>query len=248
MCVGHWIAEIEKEELTRGVPSAQFWTQVQGVLAADCILGCNPLVAPSAFARSTLEGWGRLTGAPPASTVLNLLTLSGPEQRQLYLTHNGLLAGGIWYALTRKSTLDPQVRARLCAGAAMVYVFRRGTRTAAAKGSWRTGIVYATKKAEGRTLWASTAAMSGPQRLEDLRIRLSRLRLTADGVDPADPAVARRRTAPREGHIDTPVSSWPRTALLKTMGAWVRPSSLWETGYQLGVWQLSGLRPPHDLS
>ncbi len=41
------IAEVEKEELTRWVPSAQFWTQVKSVLAADCILGCNPLFAPS---------------------------------------------------------------------------------------------------------------------------------------------------------------------------------------------------------
>ena len=188
----NWIKEIEKEELTRGVPSAQFWTQVQGVLAADCILGCNPLVAPSAFARAyrtwgTLEGWDRLTGAPPASTVFNLLTLTGIEQRQMCLTHSGLSAGGAWYALTRKSTLDPQVKARLCAGAAVVYVFCRGTRAAAAKGSWRKGTVCATKTAEGWTLWASPAAVSGPQRLEDLRFRLSRLRLTADGVDPADP-------------------------------------------------------------
>ncbi len=137
------------------MPSAQFWTQVQGVLAADCILGCNPLVAPSAFARAyrnwgTLEGWGGLTGAPPTSTVLNLLTLSMPEQRQMCLTHNGLPEGGAWYALTRKSTLDPQVKVRLCAGAALrlVYVFRKGTRAAAAKGSWRKGTVGATKTAE----------------------------------------------------------------------------------------------------
>jgi hypothetical protein len=165
-----WKAEVEKEELTRGVPSAQFWTQVQGVLGADCILGCNPLIAPSAFARAyrnwgTLEGWGRLTGAPPTSTVLNLLTLSMPEQWQMCLTHNGFPAGGAWYALTRKSTLDPQVKARLCAAAALVYVFRGGTRAAAAKGSWRKGIVGATKMAEGWTLWASSAAVSGQQAL-----------------------------------------------------------------------------------
>ena len=103
------------------------------------------------------------------------------------LTHNGLPAGGAWYALTRKSTLDPQVKARLCAGAALVYVFRRGTRAAAAKGSWRKGTVGATKTAEGWTLWASSAAVSGPQASGELKLRLSHLRLTADGVDPADP-------------------------------------------------------------
>jgi hypothetical protein len=33
----------------------------------------------------------------------------------------------------------------------------------------------------------SSAAMSGPQALGELKVRLSRLRLIADGVDPADP-------------------------------------------------------------
>ncbi len=50
---------MEKEELIQGVPSSQFWTQVQGLLKADCILGCNPLVAPSAFPRA-YKNWGTL--------------------------------------------------------------------------------------------------------------------------------------------------------------------------------------------
>jgi hypothetical protein len=116
------------------------------------------------------------------------------------LTYNGLPAGGAWYALTRKSTLDPQVKARLCAGAALVYVFHRGTRAAAAKGSWRKGAVSATKTAEGWTLWASSAAVSGPpaQALGELKLRLSHLRLTADGVDPADPCSGEAAHGPVE--------------------------------------------------
>jgi hypothetical protein len=35
-----WIAGVDQDELSRGVPSAQFWTQVQGVLEVGCILGC----------------------------------------------------------------------------------------------------------------------------------------------------------------------------------------------------------------
>ncbi len=48
-----WIAGVDLEEHSRGVPSAQFWTQVQGVLEVDCIIGCNrdPLVAPSAMGK-----------------------------------------------------------------------------------------------------------------------------------------------------------------------------------------------------
>jgi hypothetical protein len=64
------------ERITQSrVPISQFWTQVQLVLTAVCNFGCNPLVAPSAFQRTsknwgTLEGWSRLTDAPPASTVI----------------------------------------------------------------------------------------------------------------------------------------------------------------------------------
>ena len=45
----------------------------------------------------------------------------------------------------------------------------------------------ATETAEGWTHWASSAAVSGPQASGELKRRLSHLRLTADGVDPADP-------------------------------------------------------------
>ena len=114
-----------------------------------------------------LEGWGRLTAAPPASTVLNLLTLSEPEQRQMCLTHKGLSAGA-GLVLTY-----PEVHTCSAGEGAPVCRYCRGTRAAAAQGSW--------------TLWASPAAVSGLQGLGVLRIRLSRLRLTADGVDPADP-------------------------------------------------------------
>lgn len=186
-----WIAGVDKEEGTRGVPSAQFWTQVQGVLEADCVLGCNPLVAPSVFARAhrnwgTLEGWGGLNGVPPASTVLNLLTLTPPEQRQMCLACRVLTAGGVWFALTRRSTLDPQVKTLLTARGAALHTFGRGTRAAAAKGSWRSGKVRATKTSESWILWASSVVMANQQRRAELKLRLSNLRLTADGVDPSD--------------------------------------------------------------
>ncbi len=81
------------------MPSAQFWIQDQGVLEAGCILGCNLLVAPSAFPCAyrtwgTLEGWGRLNGIPPVRTVYNLLRLTMAEQRQNCFVQGGLTAGG----------------------------------------------------------------------------------------------------------------------------------------------------------
>jgi hypothetical protein len=44
-----WIAQVEKEETLKGVPSAQFWNVLGASLAIDCIIGCSPLVAPSSF-------------------------------------------------------------------------------------------------------------------------------------------------------------------------------------------------------
>ncbi len=80
------------------------------------------------------------------------------------------------------------MKARLVAEANPVHVFGRGTRAAAARGSWRKGILRATKTAEGwtRTLWASLAAVAGRPRRAELKLRLQNLRLTADGVDPSD--------------------------------------------------------------
>jgi ribonuclease HI len=130
---------------------------------------------------------GRLPGTRSARTLYNLLTLSMDEQRQNCLVRGGLAAGGIWYALTRTSTLDPQVKVRLVEEANPVHVFGRGTRAAAARGSWRKGILRATKASEGWTLWASLEAVAGRQRRAELKLRLQNLRLTADGVDPSDP-------------------------------------------------------------
>ncbi len=64
-----WITEVETDESARGVPSTQYWTQVQGVLEGDCILGCSPLVAPAAFARAlrnmgSQEGRGHSKRSP----------------------------------------------------------------------------------------------------------------------------------------------------------------------------------------
>ena len=106
-----WIADIEQAETSKGVPSAQFWTHVQSMLHGDCILGCNPLVAPLAFTRAykclqSQEGWGHAIITAPTCTVYNLLTVSRPEQLCLC---RGLTAGAAWYALTRRSALDPQV-------------------------------------------------------------------------------------------------------------------------------------------
>ena len=47
-----WIAWVEQEETSRGVPSAQFFKGLKTALALDGIYGCCPLLAPSPFQRS----------------------------------------------------------------------------------------------------------------------------------------------------------------------------------------------------
>jgi hypothetical protein len=138
---------------------------------------CSSAISCSYRTWGTQKGWGRLTRTGSAR-LYNLLTLSMDEQRQNGLVRGGLAAGGIGYALTRTSTLDPQVKTRLVAEANPVHVFGRGTRAAAARGSWRKGILKATKTAEGWTLWASLSAVAGRQRRAELKLRLQHLRLT----------------------------------------------------------------------
>ena len=67
-----YIGRVEKDELTGGVPSAQLChTQVQGVLGADCLIGCNlplMLVSPRAY-----WDWGTLTRLrSPLISIYNL--------------------------------------------------------------------------------------------------------------------------------------------------------------------------------
>ena len=184
-----WIAAIEIDEAAKGVPSTEFWAQVQGVLEGDCILGCNPLVAPAAFARAfrnmgSLEGWGHADRSPITRAVYSLLTI--PKLEQLHMCR-GLTAEGCWYVLTRRSTLAPEMKRHLEARANPCHVFPRGTRAAAAKGSWRTGKMGTTKILENWSLWASLGAAPNQQRRAELKLRLTALHFTVEGVAPSDP-------------------------------------------------------------
>jgi len=183
-----WVAQVEKEEATKGVASAQFWSGVRAALDADCIVGCNPLVAPSSFQAAirswgALEGWGHSWAVPPSRVVYCLLTQSPEEQRMLA---RPLAANSVWWALTRRSTLDPEVKAILVQRGRAVTVFKRGTRAAATKGSWRAAVLRSTKTREDWTLWASAGAAASAPLRADLKHRLDGIRLTADGVVPLD--------------------------------------------------------------
>ena len=192
-----WVAQVEKDEATKGVPTSQFWHGVRAVLDAECIVGCNPLVAPSSFPISvrcwgSLEGWGHSCAAPPSRVVYSLLTQPPEEQRQII---RRLAAEDMWWALTRESTLDREVKAILRQYGSVVTVFKRGTLAAATKGSWRRATLKATRTREPWTLWASLRAAASASILSDLKRRLDDMRLTADGVVPLDLACPSSREA-----------------------------------------------------
>ena len=192
-----WVAQVEKEEDTKGVASAQFWSGVHAVLNAECIVGCNPLVAPSSFpvairSWGTLEGWGHPWAASPSRVVYCLLTQCAAEQR---LLARSLSADGVWWALTRRSTLDPEVKAILGQRGSVATVFKRGTRAAATKGSWRAAVLRSTKTREDWILWASLGAAASAPLRADLKRRLDGICLTADGVVPLDLACPSAREA-----------------------------------------------------
>jgi len=180
-----WIAQVEQEETSKGIPSAQFWKELRASLALDCIIGCSPLVAPSSFPMAQSgqgEGWG-FNLPPPSRIIYNLLHLSAPEQWHVC---QSLRADKCWYALTRGSTLDRRTKERLISLGMVLTVFRRGTRAAAAKGCWRLAKLKTVRTAQDWTLWSSRAAAGSEASQEQQKLRLGCIRLTDDGVVPLD--------------------------------------------------------------
>ncbi len=97
-----------------------------------------------------------------------------------------LRADKCWYALTRGSTLDHRTKALLSSLGVVLKVFRRGTRAAAAKGSWRLAKLKTVRTAQDWTLWSSRAAAGSETSQEQQKLRLVNLRLTEDGVVTVD--------------------------------------------------------------
>jgi len=185
-----WIPQVESDERRQGVGSQQFYNGLQGVLQAEIVVGCHPLVAPAVFPASFrnwtgLEGWGQELLGPTLKRVLYVLLALTPQE-QLELCR-GLSSDGVWFALTCKSNLDTALADRLRSLGSVVKVFRRGTLAAACKGSWRTGELRATKLRAGWTLWGSRNAAGSPQLRRELQRQLDMILLTRDGVTPLDP-------------------------------------------------------------
>ena len=92
-----------------------------------------------------------------------------------------LAADRAWFALTGRAT---ETRKLLERGGRTVHVFRRGSRVAACKGSFRTARLRTVKSKEDWSLWASTAALRLQPTKGALKRPLKAVRLTEDGVVP----------------------------------------------------------------
>ena len=162
--IPEWIAHVELHESSRGFGSHQFWHGLRIALNSDGVIGCCPLMAPSSFAFSSWDGmsadWGYQLR--PNRPVFDLLCAS-PEQ-QLRLSKR-MQADQVWFALTRRRTLDRGVKQVMERAGQVVTVYKKGSLTAACKGSYRTGKLRATQNTEDWCVWASRAAIEA--RTED---------------------------------------------------------------------------------
>ena len=209
--IPEWITHVEKHEVTRGFGSHQFWNGVRVALNSDGIIGCCPLVAPSSFMYSSWDGvstdWGYQL--QPSRPVFDLLRASPEEQRFL---SNWLRPDQVWFALTRRSTLEQSVKKGLEYAGRVITVYKRGSRVAASKGSFRTGMLKAIQSKEDWVLWASTAAirakgdevgcMDGVQG-DEIQLRMKELQAGIFGStgDPAETALILARLQQRADRV-----------------------------------------------
>ena len=192
--IPHWITEVERGEASRGIGSAQFWHGVQKALNADRIVGCDPLTAPAAFPSASPDGvylcWGQ--GDSPKRPVFNLLTMCRSFQRGLLPK---LTASLVWFAVTRRSSLDTDVARALKREGQVVAHYRTKSVVAACKGHWRSAKLRAVQCQEGWYIWASRAAVSLQGEAATLKTALASIPLSRDGVVPLDQTAPSYREA-----------------------------------------------------
>ena len=196
-----WIAQVEAEERSRGVPSHQLWLGIRRAFRADVVVGCNPLIAPACF-RAALcgrigMGWGQHEAK--VRQVINMLCLPPDIMRTIA---NRLRPSAPWLALTRAQSLTPVAEECLQRAGTRLLTWRSGAIVAAGAGVWRKAQVRSVQSKEAWTLWASaqTAESEGRQ----LKKELQALTLTRDGTVPLDrscPSFREARLGPAGSHL-----------------------------------------------
>ena len=83
-----------------------------------------------------------------------------PEEQERLASLSLMAPGKVWFALTRKSTLHSSTELALKQGGQVITEFKKGSRIAACKGSYKTGKLKTVKSRENWSLWASRAAVA----------------------------------------------------------------------------------------
>ena len=110
--------------------------------------GCCPLVAPSSFPCSSWDGVSADRGYALPS-IFVLLCSSPEEQGRLASL---MVPGKVCFLLTRKPTLHSSTERALRQGGQVVTVFKKGSRVATCKGSYKTGKLKTLKSRENGEL------------------------------------------------------------------------------------------------
>ena len=193
-----WIAQVEAEERSRGVPSHQLWRGICRAFQADVIVGCNPLVAPACFKAAICgrsgSGWGHRE--VKTRQVYNMLCLPGDIMRTIA---GKLRPDKPWVALTRRQTLTPEVEECLRRAGTRLFTWRKGAIVAASTGTWRKAQVRSvTVQSQGAwTLW--TNAEVSESAATQLKEALQAVSLTTDGTIPLDTVTQHVRHSARPG-------------------------------------------------
>ena len=82
---------------------------------------------------------------------------------QWSLSRRFLHPNRIWFALSRRSTLDGNVKKGLESAGQVITVYKKGLLVAASRGSFRSGKLRAIQNKEDWILWASKAAIHGEE-------------------------------------------------------------------------------------
>jgi hypothetical protein len=112
----------------RGFDSQQFWHGLRIALNLDGVIGYCPLMAPSSFAFSSWDGmsadWGYQLR--PNRPVFDLFCAS-PELISVASLSKRMQADQIWFALTRRRTLDRGVNQVIERAGQVVTVNKKGS-------------------------------------------------------------------------------------------------------------------------
>jgi len=188
-----WIGQAESSERSRGVASAQFWSQLRQATSAIGYIGGPPLLLPPYFSRSIPSGDDRLKTPLPPQTyrpgpgryIVDFLHKDAEFQTDMRV----LLANPDRLELlviARNSTMERDTSAMLARRFIQLHTFPSGSNVAAKKANWSRGAFDTVQSLEDWSFWVPRHLNQAIS--EEWRAALSSLTFTQEGIIPFDPS------------------------------------------------------------